>query len=132
MKNLLFGILTFAVLFGVSSLAVSPELTDIFVDDQQMEQMEDLRQKERNTSNSPSISPENMLKQTGREWKSFSDHERLTFAIHLAKGLKERGIPIEAPSQIIEKIDHYYESNPTDETIKKAIMALIAEDRFTD
>ncbi|MCF6409261.1 hypothetical protein [Pseudalkalibacillus salsuginis] len=132
MKNLLFAILTFAVLFGVSSLVVSPELTDIFVDDQQMEQMAELRQKEQNTSNSPSNSPENMLKQTGWEWRSFSDHERLTFAVHLAKGLKEKDIPIEAPNQIIEKIDHYYESNPKDETIEKAIMVLIAEDRFTD
>ncbi|WP_408010644.1 hypothetical protein ACJROX_10170 [Pseudalkalibacillus sp. A8] len=132
MKNFLFAILTIAVLFGVSSIAVSPELTNIFIDDERMDQMKEQRQEDRKQADYPSNSPEKILKQTGQEWQSFTDRDRLTFAIHLAKGLKERDINIETPKQIIEKIDHYYEANPTDETIERAIMAIIAEDGFTE
>ncbi|MGP4082095.1 hypothetical protein ACTWQL_19600 [Pseudalkalibacillus sp. R45] len=131
MKNFLFGLLTLAVLLGISSIAVSPELTDFFVDEESMIQMKEQREAS-GLHTSPSKNPEDILQNTGQEWQSLSTQDRLTFAIHLTKGLKSRDIHIEDPNQLLQQIDTYFETKPKDDTIEKAVMVIITENTFAD
>ncbi|WP_261132468.1 hypothetical protein [Bacillus sp. Marseille-Q3570] len=131
MKNFLFGLLTLAVLLGISSIAVSPELTDLFVDEESMIQLKEQREASGGHTSS-SKNPEDILQLTGQEWQSLSTQDRLTFAIHLKKGLKSKDIHIEDPNQLLDQIDTYFENKTKDDTIEKAVMVIITESTFTD
>ncbi|WP_221563715.1 hypothetical protein [Alkalihalobacillus sp. TS-13] len=131
MKNFLFGLLTLAVLLGISSIAVSPELTDFFVDEKSMIQMKEQREPSAGHTSS-SKNPEDILQHTGQEWQSLSTQDRLTFAIHLKKGLKSRDIHIDDPYQLLDQIDTYFETNSKDDSIEKAVMVIITENTFMD
>lgn len=127
MKNLLFGILTLGLLLGISALAVSPELTDFFVDEEKVAAIN-----ESTGTNAKEMNPDTILNQTGSDWEALSYKERMAFVLTLVKGLESRDMGISDPNEMLSQIDTYYESHPKEDTIEKAVMTILTEKWTSD
>jgi hypothetical protein len=122
MKNLLFGLLTLGVLLGISAIVVSPELTDLFVNEKHQKT---LTQTE--GSNNQKLNPETILQKTGTDWMELPYKDRLEFVLGLSKGLESREMEIPDPNELLVEIDTYFENNPKEETVEKAVMTILTK-----
>ncbi|WP_349410196.1 hypothetical protein [Pseudalkalibacillus sp. SCS-8] len=130
MKNLLFGILTLGLLFGIAAVAVSPELTDLFVDETKHVTIPQVN--ESNTEPQSAANPANILKKSGHDWEALSEEGRLAFILQLVKALESKDITVSKPEVLLDRIDTYYEENSKEKKVEEVIMIILNEGWLED
>ncbi|WP_257349222.1 hypothetical protein [Pseudalkalibacillus decolorationis] len=128
MKNLLYGLSTLTVLIGISYVLISPQFTELFVGERQVNEQTSLSLKEPIAFDSEK--PEQILQQTGKDWSLFSEQQKLKFTIQLLSSMESRDLStsVSRPTEFIEKINTYFETESKEHTVEKAILKILAED----